>query len=125
MIAPRPRRRSAWPIGIVVLAALAVAVWQVVRRDPALSLRAPAGGSAALAPALPVAPLLPAAGERLLDAIAPWACHETTINFTPVARSAAHLASAWSPTTMDHLAQVRRRYDPHGLFAGSPGWAPR
>ena len=61
MIAPRPRRRSAWPIGIVVLAALAVAVWQVVRRDPALSLRAPAGGSAALAPALPVAPLLPAA----------------------------------------------------------------
>ncbi|MBM3962827.1 MAG: carboxypeptidase regulatory-like domain-containing protein, partial [Planctomycetes bacterium] len=61
MIAPRPRRRAAWPIGIVVLAALAVAIWQVVRRDPALSLRAPAGGSAALAPALPVAPLLPAA----------------------------------------------------------------
>ena len=59
---------------------------------------------------------LPAVSDRLLDAIQPWACHETTINFTPVARSPAHLASAWSAATREHLAEVQRRYDPHHLF---------
>lgn len=60
---------------------------------------------------------LPTASDRLLDTIAPWACHETTINFTPVARSAAHHASAWSPATFARLATVRRQHDPHGLFS--------
>jgi len=50
--------------------------------------------------------------DRLLDTIAPWAAAETNINFTPVARSAAHLASAWSPATAAKLATLRRRYDP-------------
>ncbi len=50
--------------------------------------------------------------DRLLDAVAPWAAAETNINFTPVARSAAHLASAWSPATGARLAVLRRQYDP-------------
>jgi hypothetical protein len=60
-----------------------------------------------------------AAGERLLDAVQPWACHETTINFTPVPRSAAHLASAWPAATRTRLDEIRRRYDPRGTFAPS------
>lgn len=55
---------------------------------------------------------LPTASDRLLDVIQRWACHETTINFTPVARSLEHLASAWPPAFRSRLAQVRQRYDP-------------
>lgn len=66
------------------------------------------------------AQLLPTASDRLLDAIQPWACHETTINFTPVARSAAHLASAWPPATLARLTELRQRYDPHGILAVTP-----
>jgi hypothetical protein len=57
---------------------------------------------------------LPSASDHLLDAIAPWACHETTINFTSVARSPAHRASAWSPSTWTRLEALRRHYDPDG-----------
>lgn len=60
--------------------------------------------------------ILPAASDRMLDAIQPWACHETTINFTPVARSAAHLASAWPTATRERLIDVRRGHDPHQVF---------
>jgi FAD/FMN-containing dehydrogenase len=63
------------------------------------------------------AEVLPAANDHLLDAIQPWACHETTINFTPVARSPEHLASAWPPATVVRLAALRQRYDPHGILA--------
>lgn len=62
------------------------------------------------------ASLLPTVSDRLFDAIQPWACHETTVNFTPVARSPEHLASAWSPATYKRLAEVRRRYDPRTVF---------
>lgn len=60
---------------------------------------------------------LPAASDHLLDTIQPWACHETTINFTPVARSPEHLASMWSAAIHDRLATVRRRHDPQRMFA--------
>lgn len=55
-------------------------------------------------------------GDRLLDAVEPWAADETNINFTPVARSATHLASAWSPTTAARLAMLRSRHDPRGVL---------
>jgi FAD binding domain len=60
---------------------------------------------------------LPAASTRALTAVQPWACHETNINFTPVACSAEHFASAWSPTTFARLATLRERYDPSGVLA--------
>jgi FAD/FMN-containing dehydrogenase len=55
--------------------------------------------------------------DRLLDVVAPWAAPETNINFTPVARSAAHLASAWSPAIRARLAVLRQQYDPQAMFA--------
>jgi FAD/FMN-containing dehydrogenase len=64
---------------------------------------------------------LPNASERLLDAIQPWACHETTINFTPVARSPQHLASAWPAATRRRLEDIRQRYDPRGVMAWRTG----
>jgi FAD/FMN-containing dehydrogenase len=54
------------------------------------------------------------ASERLLDVLQPWACRETTINFTPVARSPEHLASAWPPAIHRRLRTIRERYDPTG-----------
>ena len=64
-----------------------------------------------------VAAVLPAAAERLRDALLPWTCHEANVNFMGRARSAEHFASAWSPATFARLAEVRMRYDPRGLFA--------
>lgn len=59
--------------------------------------------------------------ERLLDAVTPWNATETNINFTPVARSAAHLASAWSPATGARLATLRAHYDPRQVLTnGTP-----
>ncbi|MFN9443812.1 MAG: carboxypeptidase regulatory-like domain-containing protein [Planctomycetota bacterium] len=57
---PPPRRRAAWLVGLVVLAALAVAVAQLVRRDAAATLRARASASSAIVPAVPAPPSLPA-----------------------------------------------------------------
>ncbi len=61
--------------------------------------------------------LLRPISDRLLDTVEPWAAAETNINFTPVARSPAHLASAWSPASGQRLARVRQRYDPHGVLS--------
>lgn len=60
--------------------------------------------------------LLRPLSDRLLDTVEPWAATETNINFTPVARSAAHLASAWSPETTQRLVGLRQRYDPCGVL---------
>jgi len=60
---------------------------------------------------------LPAASERLLAAVQPWACHETNINFTSVARSPEHFASAWAPAVFSRLAVLRERYDPRGVLS--------
>lgn len=54
---------------------------------------------------------LPAWAGRLGEALAPWTATELNPNFagtgTPV----------WVPATADRLAQVRRTYDPAGVFA--------
>jgi FAD/FMN-containing dehydrogenase len=62
-----------------------------------------------------------AAVRGVLDALAPWSLGRVQINFCGSANTAAEAAAAWPPEIADRLAEIRRRYDPDGLFAYVPG----
>ncbi|KQY22232.1 hypothetical protein ASD16_16555 [Cellulomonas sp. Root485] len=54
---------------------------------------------------------IPAAADAVADALAPWATAELNPNF------AGRATAVWDPATADRLAEVRRTYDPAGVFA--------
>ena len=66
-----------------------------------------------------------AAGARavrgVIDALAPWSSGRTQINFCGSVNTAAEAAAAWRPQIAERLAEIRRRYDPDGLFPYVPG----
>jgi FAD/FMN-containing dehydrogenase len=66
------------------------------------------------------ATVLPAAAQRLVAALAPWVTPETNINFTHEPRTDGPRITPWSPATAARLQEIRRRYDPDGLFT-QPG----
>ncbi|NUU19217.1 FAD-binding oxidoreductase [Cellulomonas humilata] len=53
---------------------------------------------------------LPAAADAVVEALAPWASTEVNPNFAGTG------SAVWTPETADRLAQVRRTYDPAGVF---------
>ncbi len=55
--------------------------------------------------------------EMLRQDLRPWVCQETNINFAARIRDQDHFDSAWPPDTRHRLEQVRRRFDPDGVFA--------
>ena len=61
--------------------------------------------------------VLPAALDQLTATLRPWISPETNINFMGKPRSVEHYASAWPSATFARLTQIRRRYDPEGIFA--------
>jgi FAD/FMN-containing dehydrogenase len=61
--------------------------------------------------------VLPAAADRLVGALRPWISPETNINFTPDPLTSAPHIAPWPRTTSARLQEIRRRYDPDGLFA--------
>jgi FAD/FMN-containing dehydrogenase len=63
--------------------------------------------------------VIPAAAGRLWDGLRPWTAAETNINLLGNPHAPAPYASAWPADTFARLADVRRRYDPDGVFAGS------
>jgi hypothetical protein len=65
---------------------------------------------------------MPAAFARLTEDVAPWTAAETNINFMVRPASAAHYATAWPADTFARLAEVRRRYDPDGVFNPNAGY---
>jgi hypothetical protein len=69
--------------------------------------------------------VLPAAADRLHDAIGPWISPETNVNIAGKLRDSAHFASAWPADTFERLAAVRKRYDPQGVFPHGPVAAER
>ena len=58
----------------------------------------------------------PAAFDAFTAALAPWLSPHTTVNFIGVPRSAEAWTAAWPPDTYARLGDVRRRYDPQGVF---------
>lgn len=59
---------------------------------------------------------LPAASDRLLQALAPWTSAENNVNFMGRARSAEHHASAWPDATYARLKELRKRFDPDAVI---------
>ena len=54
---------------------------------------------------------MPAAADAVAAAVAPWTTAEVNPNFAGAG------APVWAPATADRLTQVRRTYDPAGLFS--------
>jgi FAD/FMN-containing dehydrogenase len=64
--------------------------------------------------------VLPAAADRLVEALAPWVSPQTNVNFAGRFTSREHFASAWPPEIFERLEAVRTAYDPLGLFTYGP-----
>ncbi len=60
---------------------------------------------------------VPAAGDRLRGAIERYVAPETNVNFLGAVRSKEHFESAWPASTVRRLTEVRKRYDPEGVFS--------
>jgi FAD/FMN-containing dehydrogenase len=65
---------------------------------------------------------MPAAHARIVEEVRPWTAAETNINFMVRPSSPAQLATAWPAETFARLAEVRRRYDPDGVFNPNAGY---
>jgi FAD/FMN-containing dehydrogenase len=61
--------------------------------------------------------VVPAAADRLRQALGSYIAPETNINFLGSPRSQEHFESAWSKATFARLADVRKRYDPDSVFS--------
>ncbi|MGZ5339598.1 MAG: hypothetical protein ACXWEE_08375 [Thermoleophilaceae bacterium] len=60
---------------------------------------------------------VPAAMDRVVQALQPWISDETNINFAGKLRSAEQFVSAWPPDILAKLTEVREEYDPDGVLA--------
>jgi FAD/FMN-containing dehydrogenase len=60
---------------------------------------------------------VPERGDALMRALAPWRSAHDNVNFLSPVHSADDLRHAWPRATAMRLAEIRRRYDPDGLFA--------
>jgi hypothetical protein len=71
-----------------------------------------------LGPAAPgLEELVPAAGQQVLDALAPWQTSGRLFNFLGKSENGpAHVAAAYPPAVAARLQELTDRYDPHSLF---------
>jgi hypothetical protein len=60
--------------------------------------------------------VLPQAAGALVGALAPWISPVTNVNFTAHFGSRAEFEAAWPAETFAKLVDVRRQFDPDGLF---------
>lgn len=64
--------------------------------------------------------VLPALGDGVLAALAPWTSSETNINLVGHVTTPERFASAWPADTLARLAEVRTTYDPDVVFPYGP-----
>jgi FAD/FMN-containing dehydrogenase len=62
------------------------------------------------------ATVIPGAAKGLLGAVAPWISPENNVNFASGFASIEEYHGAWSAATFDRLTEVKKKYDPNGLF---------
>jgi hypothetical protein len=64
--------------------------------------------------------VLPAAGDRVVEAIRPWVHPHTNINFAGHPSTTEEFESAWPVASLPRLAALRRRLDPAGILTFGP-----
>lgn len=64
----------------------------------------------------PIAAIVPAAGQAVLTALAPWGTGTTQLNWLGAAASQDDVRAAYTPETRDRLLAAKRRYGPAGMF---------
>jgi FAD/FMN-containing dehydrogenase len=67
-------------------------------------------------PVPPIAELVPAAVEQVLDALRPWATGYTMVNFHGRPGDATDRARAWPPDAYQAISRAKRRYDPDNMM---------
>jgi FAD/FMN-containing dehydrogenase len=60
--------------------------------------------------------VIPDAATATLGALAPWISAENNVNFASGFASVDEYHGAWSAQTFDRLTEVKRKYDPNGVF---------
>lgn len=60
--------------------------------------------------------VIPGAASAFFSALAPWIAAENNVNFATVFTSRKEYEAAWPAATFARLAEVRKAYDPKGLF---------
>jgi hypothetical protein len=63
-----------------------------------------------------IATVIPGAAAELLGAVEPWISGENNVNFASGFASAEQYHGAWSPATFERLSEVKKKYDPSGMF---------
>ena len=110
------------PLAIVELRHLGGAVRRPPPERDAVSGRDAAYGLWVSSPPAPARdPAAGAAVRGVLDAVAPWSTGAVQINFCGSENTAEEAARAWAPDVAAELAAIRRRIDPAGVFAFTPG----
>jgi FAD/FMN-containing dehydrogenase len=64
--------------------------------------------------------VIPGAAAAFLGAVAPWISPESNVNFAPAFTSQEEFEAAWPTETFARLVEVRKKYDPKGLFVYGP-----
>jgi hypothetical protein len=59
---------------------------------------------------------VPAQGQEILDAMAPWCTGTSLLNWLGAASSPAEVARAWRPEVHRRLMEVKRAVDPEDVF---------
>jgi FAD/FMN-containing dehydrogenase len=62
------------------------------------------------------ATVIPGAANALLGAVSPWISPENNVNFASGFASAEEYHGAWPAATFDRLTEVKKKYDPSGIF---------
>jgi FAD/FMN-containing dehydrogenase len=62
------------------------------------------------------ATVIPGAEAALLGALDPWISPENNVNFASGFTTVAEYHAAWSPEIFDRLTEVKKKYDPNGVF---------
>ncbi|WP_433566489.1 FAD-binding oxidoreductase [Nocardia sp. CA-151230] len=72
----------------------------------------------------PIASAVPAALDAVIGALSPWSLGAAAPNFAsdPHGRPATETMAAWTAAQRERLVDVRRRYDPAGLFGPAARW---
>jgi FAD/FMN-containing dehydrogenase len=60
--------------------------------------------------------VIPTASAAYFGALAPWISAENNVNFASAFTSREEYETAWPAATFARLAEVRKKYDPNGLF---------